>query len=152
MTTPPDPDRTTPLGTRPEDPDLRASDDDRASTVRLLQDAVVRGLLTADEGSERMAAAWAAVHLRELGPLTADLPRPRPVRAAPGWGVLATMATEQVRASLHAARSGRLSPARIAAVVAVVLLLVVLVGSLIGELVDEFSDDWGDGPRGFDRD
>ena len=129
MTTPPDQDR-----------QLRASDDDRAATVRVLQDAVVRGLLTPDEGSERMAAAWAAVHVRELAPLTSDLPPARPVRRAPGWGVLATMAGEQLRSSLHAVRSGRLSPARVAVALAVVLLLVVLVGAVVGEL-------FFDGPR-----
>jgi Domain of unknown function (DUF1707) len=124
MTTPPDHDR-----------HMRASDADRVATVRLLQDAVGRGLLTADEGSERMAAAWAAVHVRDLGPLTADLPPVRPVPGAPGWGVLATMATEQLRTSLRGGGSGRLSPARVAAAFAVALLLVVLLGSLVGELV-----------------
>ena len=123
MTTPPDQDRP-----------VRASDDDRAATVHRLQEAVVRGLLTPDEGSERMAAAWAAVHVRDLGPLTADLPPAPPVRSAPGWGVLATMAAEQVRTSVRGVRSGRLSPARVAVALAVVLLLVVLVGSLVGEL------------------
>jgi hypothetical protein len=148
MTAPPDPHRTTPPGSTPSDPVLRASDDDRAATVRLLQDAVVRGLLGADEGSERMAAAWAAVHVRDLAPLTADLPPARPVRAAPGWGVLATMAAEQVRASLHAARSGRLTPVRLAVVIGVVLVVLLLVGSL----VEELFDDWGEGRRDFDWD
>jgi hypothetical protein len=134
MTTPPDHDR-----------HMRASDDDRAATVRVLQDAVVRGLLTADEGSERMAAAWAAVHVRDLPPLTADLPPARPVPGAPGWGVLATMATEQVRTSLRGAGSGRLSAARVAAALAVTLLLLLLVGSVIGELFF----DGGHGHRGF---
>jgi hypothetical protein len=128
MTLPPDPDR-------PDESAMRASDDDRTATVHLLQDAVVRGLLTPDEGSERMAAAWGAVHVRDLGPLTADLPRTRPARTAPGWGVLGTMTVEQLRATLSAARSGRMSPTRIAAAVAVVLVLVVLVGSLVGELL-----------------
>jgi hypothetical protein len=82
-----------------------------------------------------MAAAWGAVHVRDLGPLTADLPPARPVRTAPGWGVLGTLTVEQLRATLSAARSGRMSPTRIAAAVAVVLVLVVLVGSLVGELL-----------------
>jgi Domain of unknown function (DUF1707) len=137
MTTPPD-----------QNPLMRASDEDRAATVHALQEAVVRGLLTPDEGSERMAAAWAAVHVRDLGPLTADLPPAQPVRTAPGWGVLATMATEQLRTSVRGVRSGRLSPARVAAAFAVVLLLVVLVGSLVGELLF----DGGHGHGGFDDD
>ena len=127
-------------------PAMRASDDDRAATVRVLQDAVTRGLLTPDEGSERMAAAWAAVHQRDLPPLTADLPAVRPARAAPGWGVLATMAAEQVRTSVREVRSGRLSPARVAVAFAVVLLLVILIGSLVGELLFD-----GHEHGGFDR-
>ncbi len=146
MTTPPDQDRTYPFGQPPADPGMRASDDDRAATVHVLQDAVVRGLLGPDEGSSRMAAAWAAVHVRDLGPLTADLPPAPPLRTAPGWGVLATMAIEQGRATLHGARSGRLSPARIAAALAVALLLVVLLGSLVGEL---FFDGDRPGRGGF---
>jgi Domain of unknown function (DUF1707) len=139
MTIPPDRHRVPP----PSDGGMRASDDDRAITVRVLQDAVGRGLITPDEGSERMAAAWAAVYLRDLGPLTADLPASRPAAPAPGWGALATMAVEQVRSTLHGASSGRLSAARIAAAVVVALLVVVLLGSLVGELLFD-----GDGPRG----
>jgi hypothetical protein len=47
-------------------PPMRASDSDRAATVHRLQDAVAQGRLTPDEGSERMAAAFAAVHLHDL--------------------------------------------------------------------------------------
>jgi hypothetical protein len=123
---------------------MRASDEDRAATVHVLQDAVVRGLLTAEEGSDRMAAAWAAVHVRDLGPLTADLPGTRPTRTAPGWGVLATMAVEQARSSLRGARSARLSPVRVAGAVVIALLLVVLVGSLVGDVLFD-----GPGRGGF---
>jgi hypothetical protein len=140
MTTPPGQDRT---GSPDPDPAMRASDDDRAATVRVLQEAVGRGLLTPDEGSERMAAAWAAVHVRDLGPLTADLPAPSATPSAPGWGVLATMAAEQVRSTLHGARTGRLSAGRVAAALAVALLLVVLLGSLVGELFFDHHGDWG---------
>ena len=147
MTSPPDEDRTGPLDPHPEGLGVRASDDDRAATVRVLQDAVVRGLLTSEEGSDRMAAAWAAVHLRDLGSLTSDLPPARPPTSpAPGWGVLSTMAVEQVRSSLDGARPGRLSPARVAAALAVALLLVLLVGSFVGEL---FFDGGGPGRGGF---
>src|SRR3982750_659231 len=66
---------------------LRASDTDRQQTVHLLQDAAARGLLTQDEAGERMAAAYAAQHLDELPPLTADLPPVAPpAPTAPGWG------------------------------------------------------------------
>ena len=44
-----------------------------ATAIAQLQDAVARGLLTADEGSERMAVAYAARYLTELPRLTADL-------------------------------------------------------------------------------
>jgi Domain of unknown function (DUF1707) len=142
MTTPPDPDRPT---ARSEAPGMRASDDDRAATVRTLQDAVVRGLLTPDEGSDRMAAAWAAVHVRDLGPLTADLPAARPIRTPPGWAGLATMAVEQARSSLSGARSGGMSRTRMAAALAVALLLVLLIGSLVGEVLF----DGGPGRGGF---
>jgi hypothetical protein len=136
MTTSPDSDRISPLGPPdPESPAMRASDDDRTGTVHLLQEAVVRGLLTPDEGSERMAAAWAAVHVPDLVPLTADLPPARPVRTAPGWGVLAMMTVEQLRETVSAARSGRLHPSRLAVALAVALIAVVLVGSLVGELL-----------------
>ena len=114
---------------------MRASDDDRAATVRRIQDAVVRGLLTPDEGSDRMAAAWAAVHVRDLGPLTADLPAAPTAPTAPGWRALGTLAVEQARTSLHPGDSGRLSPARVAAAVAVAVLLLFLVGSLVGGLL-----------------
>jgi hypothetical protein len=146
MTTPPEQDRTRPPGPPPSDPGMRASDADRAATVRVLQDAVGRGLLTPDEGSERMAAAWTAVHVRDLGPLTADLPAHRTPAPAPGWGVLATMAAEQVRSTVRGARTGRLSPARVAVAVAVVLLVLLLLGSLVRELL---HDGHGPGRGGF---
>jgi uncharacterized protein DUF1707 len=129
-------------------PPLRASDADRLATVHRLQDAVARGLLTPDEGSDRMAAAFAAVHVRNLAPLTADLP-PAAATApgAPGWRPLGAMAWEQVRASVTAARHGGPAAVRLAlaAVVALVLLLTVL--SLIAHgLFDGGPGDF----RGFD--
>ncbi len=146
MTTPPHQDRTSPVGGSAAAPGMRASDADRAATVRVLQDAVARGLLAPHEGSARMAAAWAAVQVRDLDPLTADLPPARPAAGAPGWRVLSTMATEQLRSTLSATRSGRLSAARVAAALAVALLLVVLLGSLVGELL---FDGRGPGRGGF---
>jgi hypothetical protein len=129
-------------------PSLRASDVDRLATVRVLQDAVGRGLLTPDEGGDRMAAAFAAVHVDELAPLTADLPSGRAV--APGWRPLAMMAVEQVRSSLHAPSSRRLAQARVVLAVLVVVTLLVLIGWLVAEL---FFDGGGDfDGDGFDGD
>ncbi len=137
-------------GSATQNPQLRASDVDRLATVRVLQDAVARGLLTPDEGSDRMAAAFAAVHLAELGPLTADLPPGLVSRSAPGWRPLATMAVEQVRSALHAVPTGSLSRGRIAVALLIALLALVLVGSLVGELLVDGYD--GPGRGGFDRD
>jgi hypothetical protein len=146
-TAPPAPPTTPPPPPPPPEspPPMRASDAERFSTVRVLQDAVARGLLTPDEGSERMAAAFGAVHLRELEPLTADLP-PASTAPAPGWRPLAGMALEQVRASLNGT-ADRLSPARVAVAVAAAVLVLFLFGWLLGELLF----DGGGGRGGFGR-
>lgn len=65
---------------------VRASDAERTATVETLQDAITRGLLTHDEGGERMAAAFAASFRDELPPLTDDLPAaPAVAPSAVGW-------------------------------------------------------------------
>ena len=133
-----------------QEPRLRASDLDRLATVRVLQDAVARGLLTPDEGSDRMAAAFAAVHVADLAPLTADLPTSQQ-RTAPGWRPLGSMAMDQVRSSLHAPWSGRLSPARIAVAVFIAFVLVMLIGSMFADLFFDGGGDFGH-HHGFDRD
>jgi hypothetical protein len=147
-TAPPTPPITPPAVSPPpvSRPPMRASDADRCATVRVLQDAVARGLLTPDEGSERMAAAFGAVHRRELGPLTADLPPASTAPAAPGWRPLADMALAQVRASLNGT-ADRLSPARVAVAVAAAVLVLFLFGWLLGELLV----DGGGGRGGFGR-
>ena len=129
-----------PGGPRPTPP-MRAADDDRAATVHVLQDAVARGLLTPDEGSDRMAAAFAAVHLRDLAPLTADLPAP--ARAdAPGWQPLGLMAWEQLRTTVRGA-PGR-PVVRVALAVLLALLLLVAVGSSFLEAaLDGGPGGWG---------
>ncbi len=141
-------------GPRPAPP-MRAADSDRAATVHVLQDAVARGLLTPDEGSDRMAAAWAAVHLRDLAPLTADLPAapapaPLPARTgAPGWRPLGLMAWEQVRTTVRRA-PGRPGIRLALAAVLAVLLLVALGSSLLEAVFDGGPGGWGeewDGPR-----
>jgi hypothetical protein len=124
---------------------MRASDADRLATVEHLQDAVARGLLTPDEGSGRMADAFAAVHLSDLDPLTEDLPPAPPERTAPGWRSLGTLAVEQVRASLTTAATGRLRAARVAFVLLVASFFLVLVGALSGVAL---SDSGGGGGGG----
>ncbi len=133
---------------------MRASDSDRAATVQVLQDAVARGLLTPDEGGDRMSAAFAAVHLRDLAPLTADLPpAPAPVpTGAPGWGPLGSMAWEQVRSTVTGTRSGS-TPVRIALAAVLAVLLLVAFGSfLLHAMLDSgppgWEGDWDDGWQG----
>ncbi|MGY1699844.1 DUF1707 SHOCT-like domain-containing protein [Geodermatophilus sp. SYSU D00766] len=132
-------------GTPSPAPPLRAADSDRVATVQVLQDAVARGLLTLEEGGERMAAAFAAVHLRDLVPLTADLP-PAPARpGAPGWRPLGLMAWEQLRTTMTDARTGRPAAVRIALVTVLTLIALLLVAALVLHgLADPF-----DGPDGF---
>lgn len=55
-------------------PDLRASHADRDRVVDVLRIAAGDGLLTADELDERLETALSARTLKELAPLTADLP------------------------------------------------------------------------------
>ena len=94
------------------DAPMRASDADRHATVLILQDAMARGLLTADEGSDRMATAFAAVHVRDLSPLTADLPADAARRGGPpGWRVLLMMLFEQFSSLFRDNRTGRYKPA-----------------------------------------
>jgi hypothetical protein len=150
-------------------PRIRASDADRLATVKQLQDAMARGLLTPDEGSERMADAFAAVHLTDLDPLTEDLPPAPPERTAPGWRSLGTLAVEQVRASLTTAATGRLRAARVAVVLLAASLFLVLVGALGGVALsdsgggggggggdggwhDHWHDHWDDGWDDWDDD
>ena len=142
MTLDPDSRDTDPFVVRPlQDPPMRASDADRLATVRVLQDADVRGLLTPDEADQRMATAFATVHLRDLGPLTADLPPAQPAGVpAPGWRPLALMAVAQVRASLRDTVTGRPHPARFAATVLLVLLLVAVLAFVLGGAIGEALD------------
>lgn len=116
-------------------PPLRASDADRHATVHQLQDAVAQGLLSTDEGSQRMAAAYAARHLRDLPMLTADLPPEPAALQAPathGWRPLAEQAWTQTRASVIGITAGGWRSPRALGLLAGVLaaiLLVVLLGA-----------------------
>ncbi|MDQ1660327.1 MAG: hypothetical protein QOJ68_307 [Blastococcus sp.] len=130
------------------EPPLRASDDDRTAVVRVLHDAVARGLLTLEECDERVTAAFAARYLHDLPSLTADLPAVAPpAPAAPGWRAVAVLLWLQLRTLLNAstwrgiARSARARP-RLAVAVAG-LLTVLLLGAMT---VGEFGDHGG-GPR-----
>jgi hypothetical protein len=118
-------------------PRVRASDADREAVVRTLHDAVARGLLSLEEGDERVAASYAARFIDDLPPLTADLP-PAPAAApvAPGWRALALLAWLQLRAALAglswrgAGRAVRSRPRL--AVAAVALLALLSVGAAMG--------------------
>ncbi|ORV87641.1 DUF1707 SHOCT-like domain-containing protein [Mycolicibacterium iranicum] len=68
-------------------PDIRASDADRAAVTQILEHAVGQGMLTLDEYTERIDVVIAARTRRELDTVIADLPHIRrdaaPVPAAP---------------------------------------------------------------------
>ncbi|GAA0586074.1 DUF1707 domain-containing protein [Paractinoplanes ferrugineus] len=53
---------------------MRTSDAEREKIAEILRAAMTEGRLTLAEGEERLAAAYAARHRDELGPLTRDLP------------------------------------------------------------------------------
>lgn len=55
-------------------PEVRASDADRERVAQILHHAMGEGRLSTDELDERLAALYASKTLRELEPLTADLP------------------------------------------------------------------------------
>lgn len=113
-------------------PAIRASDDDRAAVVRLLQDGVARGTLTLAECDDRVAAAYGARFREELPLLTADLP-PAPASAPtpPGWQALLTLLLLQMRTSLSALPGGgiALSPRGRVALPAIIVVAAVLLGA-----------------------
>jgi hypothetical protein len=127
---------------------LRASNADRQATVGELHDAVARGLLTPDEGGERLAAAYEARYRHELPPLTADLPEEQPGPApAPGWGPLASLVVAQVRTSAAELRAGGFRSRR--AVVAGVVLLLLLALLVVGIVGAFAGGGHGHGHGGF---
>jgi hypothetical protein len=130
-------------------PGLRASDADRHAVVTQLQDAVARGLLTTDEGSQRMAIAYNASYLSELPPLTADLPAPPPPPAATapdpvGWRALLALLWIQLRLLIAGSVSGRPSRRRLAAVGGIVLAAVVVLAVGTWALHGLFDGPHGD--------
>jgi hypothetical protein len=117
----------------------RASDADREAVVRTLHDAVARGLLTLEEGDERLAAAYAARFLHELPPLTADLPpAPAPVPTAPGWRAVLTAMVVELRSMLSGASGSGTTLSKRRLAVAVVLAVAVLaIGAMtVGDLFE----------------
>jgi phytoene dehydrogenase-like protein len=116
-------------------PRTRASDADREWVVRTLHDAVARGLLTLEEGDERVAAAYTARFMDDLSRLTADLPpAPPPAPVAPGWRALALLAWLQLRTALAGIswRSVRARPRLVVAVAVAVVLAVAALGAITG--------------------
>ena len=140
-----------PAAPRRQGAKMRASDADRHATVEVLQDAVGRGLLNPAEGSERMSAAYAAVHLQDLEPITADLPRTGDSGKPAGWRALLLLLLEQLRTSVPQALSGRRRKVQIGAALLVVLLLLAF-GLAAAHLVFDHGGHYGPGghvPGGY---
>jgi Domain of unknown function (DUF1707) len=87
-------------------PRMRASDAERTATIEALQDAMARGLLTHEEGDERMAATFVVRFRDELPPLTADLPQAeaagRKAAATTSWRGLVTALVTLIRGEIAA--------------------------------------------------
>lgn len=137
-------------------PRMRASDVERVAVVRTLLDALARGLLTLDEGDERVAAAYAARYRDELPRLTADLP-PAPAAApvAPGWRALALLAWLQVRTAVAGLwratrRAVRARPRLVAAMLALLALLFLIAATAGGAGAGEGSGPGGNDSYGWD--
>jgi Domain of unknown function (DUF1707) len=137
-------------------PRMRASDAEREAVVRTLLDALARGLLTLDEGDERVAAAYAARYRDELPRLTADLP-PAPASApvAPGWRALALLAWLQVRTAVAGLwratrRAVRARPRLVAAMLALLALLFLIAATAGGAGAGEGSGPGGNDSYGWD--
>ena len=120
---------------------LRASDADRVAAVGRLQEAVGRGLLTLDEGDERMAAAFAARYVDELAPLWADLPSPAPAPSATmGWRKLGQEVLAQLRYELQTTAASGVRSRRFAVSAIAVLIFVALVLAFVGAVLHGVSD------------
>jgi Domain of unknown function (DUF1707) len=137
-------------------PRMRASDADREAVVRTLLDALARGLLTLDEGDERVAAAYAARYQDELPRLTADLP-PAPASApvAPGWRALALLAWLQVRTAViglwrATRRVVRARPRLVVGMLALLALLFLIAATAGGGGAGQGSGHGGHDSYGWD--
>ena len=85
---------------------------------------MARGLLTPAEGSDRMKVAFAAVHLDDLTPITADLPEAAARNESAGWRPLLLTVFEQLKSSLRSALTGRRRPAQLGAALLIAFLLI----------------------------
>jgi hypothetical protein len=134
-------------------PRLRASDAERSEVVNVLQDAVARGVLTHDEGGERMAAALAAKFRDELPALTVDLPpAPAPAAEKPsavGWRSLGTGVVTQVRTDVRAAVAAGPRSRRFLVTLLAALLVMGVLFAIVSLAVHGLFDGGFDG-RGFD--
>jgi hypothetical protein len=142
-------------GAPPSAPRMRASDAQRDAVVRQLHDAVGLGLLTVDECSERTSAAYAAKHLDELPPLTADLPEPTPAApTAQGWRSVGSAVALQARMTTLGAPTwgGADRRRRWLVLLAAVLLILLGVGLVIAGIIDEHHGREFFDHRGVDRD
>ncbi len=131
-------------------PRMRASDADREAVVLTLLDAIARGLLTLQEGDERVAAAYAASFRDELPRLADDLPpAPEPAPAAPGWRALALLAWLQVRSAVAGIRRAiRSRPPRLAVVALATVALLALLW-VMAATADGGSDHRGHDGYGY---
>ncbi|WP_409466839.1 DUF1707 domain-containing protein [Amycolatopsis sp. GA6-003] len=81
---------------------LRASDGDRERVAETIQSAGSDGRLTLEEVEERLRTVYAARYTDELGELTADLPRPAPVRPrGGGWPLTRAALREHPALRVH---------------------------------------------------
>jgi hypothetical protein len=75
--------RVPPAVNRPDEPGLRASDDEREAAVSLLREHGAAGRLDVDELEQRLGAAYAATTRGELAGLLDDLPGTLPAPRRP---------------------------------------------------------------------
>jgi uncharacterized protein DUF1707 len=134
------------VGRQDGGPRMRASDAERSATVGVLQDAVARGLLSHDEGAQRMAIAFAARFRDELPQLTADLPPEIPPASAPtavGWHSLGSSLVAQLRHELAAGVAAGPGSRRVLAVVVCTFFLLGLLVTVGGLAVHGLFVDGG---------
>lgn len=136
-------------------PDMRASDVDRQQAADRLAEHHAAGRLTINEYDERLAKAYAAVHLSDLPPLFADLPGEEAGSARPSdragagtgfgdpgeyfrfdrVGAAARDAADSIRGTVQRGPHGKPHPAMIALAVIGGLLLI---GGLVHVLLHVF--------------
>ena len=122
---------------------------ERSAVIEVLQDAVARGLLTHDEGGERMAAALAAKFRDELPAMTADLPPAPPSTPKPvlplGWRGLGSAFNAQVRSDVRAAREAGPRSRRFVTTALIGFLVIAFLLTLFGLALAGLFDGGGYG-------